>query len=60
MCDGLPVPGSVSGALAMLDRALDYLNTADLAALPVDTQARRCGRWPAGLAVRRRGPGRGL
>ena len=39
MCDRLPDPGSVSDALAMLDRALDYLNTADMAALPVDTQA---------------------
>jgi Domain of unknown function (DUF222) len=39
VCDGIPVPGSVSGALAMLDRALDYLNTADVASLPVDTQA---------------------
>ena len=39
MCDQLPEPGSVSGALAMLDRALDYLNTADVAGLPVDTQA---------------------
>ncbi len=39
MCDGVPVPGSVSDALAMLDRALDYLNTADVASLPVDTQA---------------------
>jgi Domain of unknown function (DUF222)/HNH endonuclease len=39
VCDGIPVPGSVSDALAMLDRALDYLNTADVASLPVDTQA---------------------
>jgi len=39
VCDGLPVPGSVTDALAQLDRALDYLNTADVAALPVDTQA---------------------
>ena len=39
MCDGLPVPGSVTDALAMLDRALEYLNTADVASLPVDTQA---------------------
>jgi Domain of unknown function (DUF222) len=39
VCDGVPVPGSVSGALAMLDRALDYLNAADVASLPVDTQA---------------------
>ncbi len=35
MCE----PDGVGGALAMLDRALDYLNTADLAALAVDTQA---------------------
>ena len=39
MCDRLPEPGSVSGALAILDRALDYLNAADVAGLPVDTQA---------------------
>jgi hypothetical protein len=39
VCDGLPVPGSVTDALAQLDRVLDYLNTADVAALPVDTQA---------------------
>jgi uncharacterized protein DUF222 len=37
--DRISEPGSVSGALAMLDRALDYLNTADVASLPVDTQA---------------------
>lgn len=35
MCE----PESVNGALAMLDRALDYLNAADVASLPVDTQA---------------------
>ncbi len=39
MCDRLAEPGSVSGALAMLDRALDYLNTADVASLPVEAQA---------------------
>ncbi len=39
MCDRLPEPGSVGDALASLDRALDYLNTVDVAALPVDTQA---------------------
>jgi hypothetical protein len=39
VCDGRPVPGSVTDALAQLDRVLDYLNTADVAALPVDTQA---------------------
>jgi Domain of unknown function (DUF222) len=39
VCDRLSGPGSVSDALAMLDRALDYLNAADVAALPVDTQA---------------------
>ena len=39
MCDRLAEPGSVSDALAMLDRALDYLNTVNVAALPVDTQA---------------------
>ena len=35
MCE----PDTVNGALALLDRALDYLNAADLASLPVDTQA---------------------
>ncbi|HEY9244816.1 MAG TPA: DUF222 domain-containing protein, partial [Streptosporangiaceae bacterium] len=35
MCE----PESVNGALAMLDRALDYLNAADVASLSVDTQA---------------------
>ena len=61
MCDRLPDPGSVSDALAMLDRALDYLNTADMAALPVDTQAQALRSLEtAGLADRRRGPGRGL
>ena len=39
MCDRLPELGSVSAALAILDRALDYLNAADVAGLPVDTQA---------------------
>jgi hypothetical protein len=39
VCDGMPVPDSVTDALAMLDQALDHLNTADMAALPVDTQA---------------------
>jgi len=39
VCDGMPVPGSVLDALAMLDRALDHLNAADVASLPVDTQA---------------------
>jgi hypothetical protein len=39
VCDRLPEPGSITGALAMLDHALDYLNTADMAALPVDSQA---------------------
>ena len=31
MCDGLGQPASVTGALAMLDRALDHLNAADAA-----------------------------
>jgi hypothetical protein len=39
VCDRLPKPDSVAGALACLDQALDYLNAADVAALPVDTQA---------------------
>ncbi|HUZ38851.1 MAG TPA: hypothetical protein VMV17_21205, partial [Streptosporangiaceae bacterium] len=38
MCDTQPV--SIDGALAMLDRALDTLNTADAASLPTLTQAR--------------------
>jgi hypothetical protein len=40
VCDRLPEPESVCAALAMLDRVLDYLNAADVASLPVDTQAR--------------------
>ncbi len=39
MCDGWSEPGSVTDALALLDQALDYLNAADVASLPVDTQA---------------------
>ncbi|HTT52314.1 MAG TPA: DUF222 domain-containing protein [Streptosporangiaceae bacterium] len=39
MCDRLPRPTSVRGALDVLGQALDYLNTADLAALPVSGQA---------------------
>jgi len=39
VCDEMPVPGSALDALAMLHRALDYLNAADVASLPVDTQA---------------------
>jgi hypothetical protein len=39
VCDRLSGPGTVSDALAMLGRALDYLNAVDVAALPVDTQA---------------------
>ena len=39
MCDGLGQPASVTGALAMLDRALDYLNAADAASLPSSVQA---------------------
>jgi len=59
MCDGLGQPASVTGALAMLDRALDYLNAADAASLPSSVQAETLraleragakhivpGRWP--------------
>jgi len=38
MCDGQMSAG-VSGALVMLDRALDALNAADAALLPADVQA---------------------
>src|SRR5215831_1408615 len=40
MCDGQGQPGSVSEALGILDRALDYLNAADAASLPTGVQAR--------------------
>src|SRR5579863_9333737 len=39
MCDGRGLPGSVTEALALLDRALDHLNAADMASLPVQVQA---------------------
>lgn len=39
MCDRLPGPSSVHSALDLLGQALDYLNSADLAGLPVDSQA---------------------
>ena len=39
VCDGQGAPGSVSQALAMLDRALDYLNAAADASLPAVVQA---------------------
>jgi hypothetical protein len=39
MCDGAGSPTRVSEALAMLDRALDYLNAADAASLPSTVQA---------------------
>src|SRR5215469_466449 len=39
MCDSGGQPASVTDALGMLDRALDYLATADTAALPTSVQA---------------------
>jgi len=39
MCDSEGRPASVTDALGMLDRALDYLATADTAALPTSVQA---------------------
>jgi len=39
MCDGEGSPASVSQALTMLHRALDYLNAADAASLPPGVQA---------------------
>ncbi len=39
MCDGSGAPASVADALASLDRALDHLNAADAASLPVALQA---------------------
>src|SRR5215831_8835854 len=39
MCDGAGSPVSVSHALAMLHRALDHLNAADVASLPSSVQA---------------------
>jgi len=39
MCDDQGSPAGVTGALAMLERALDHLNAADVASLPAATQA---------------------
>lgn len=39
MGDRILEPGSVSGALAMLHRALDYLTAVDIPSLPTGTQA---------------------
>jgi hypothetical protein len=39
MCDGEGSPSSAAEALAMLDRALDYLTAADVASLPTGVQA---------------------
>ena len=39
MCDGLGQAATVAEALAMLDRALDHLNAADVASLPAAAQA---------------------
>jgi hypothetical protein len=39
MCDGQGSPAGVTGALALLERALDDLNAADVASLPAAVQA---------------------
>src|SRR5690348_147332 len=39
MCDSDGSPTGLSGALAMLDRALDHLNATDAASLPASLQA---------------------
>ena len=39
MCDREGSPAGVAEALAMLDRALDHLNTTDAASLPSAAQA---------------------
>src|SRR5215471_16764037 len=39
MCDGQGSPTGVTEALAMLGRALDHLNAADMASLPASVQA---------------------
>ncbi|HEV3289054.1 MAG TPA: DUF222 domain-containing protein [Streptosporangiaceae bacterium] len=39
MCYGRGLPGSVTEALVLLDRALDHLNAADVASLPTQIQA---------------------
>jgi len=39
MCDGRGSPAGVTEALAMLGRALDHLNAADVASLPASVQA---------------------
>ena len=39
MCDGTGQPAGVAEALAMLGRALDHLNAADVASLPASVQA---------------------
>ena len=39
MCDAERPPADVAGALAMLERALDHLNAADVASLPASVQA---------------------
>jgi len=39
MCDGQGSPAGVTEALAMLGRALDHLNAADMASLPTIVQA---------------------
>src|SRR5215831_15520863 len=39
MCDGQGSPTGVTEALAMLGRALDHLNAADMASLPTSVQA---------------------
>jgi hypothetical protein len=39
MCDSEGPPAGVAGALALLERALDHLNAADVASLPASVQA---------------------
>jgi hypothetical protein len=39
MCDSEGAPTGLAGALALLERALDYLNATDAASLPVEAQA---------------------
>ena len=39
MCDSEGSPAGVAEALALMERALDHLNTADVASLPARVQA---------------------
>ncbi len=61
MCDDRCLPGSVTEALALLNRALDHLNAADVASLPAGVQAealRALGRAEAKHTAAQ-GPGAG-